>query len=87
VAYAKKLTTYETTGVTTVHVLNNAPSDWGGETGYLTKEMVRRYVPDVTEQKIYLSGPPSMIGAYKKLFSDLGVPSKNITTDYFPGLA
>jgi ferredoxin-NADP reductase len=87
VAYAKKLKNYERSGIHTVHVVKNAPVDWGGETGYLTKETVLAYVPDVSGRLIYLSGPPAMVDTYRDLFRALGVPKKNITTDYFPGLA
>ena len=86
VAYAKKLKNYERSGIHTVHVVKNAPVDWGGETGYLTKETVLAYVPDVSGRLIYLSGPPAMVDTYRDLFRALGVPKKNITTDYFPGL-
>jgi len=87
VAYAKKLNDYEKLGVRTVHVLKDAPENWNGEIGYLTKEMLLTYTPDVAERLIYLSGPPGMVAAYENLFRSLGVPKKNITTDYFPGLA
>jgi len=74
-------------GLATTHVLNKPPEQWPGESGYLTPESVKRLVPDVLERKIYLSGPPGMVGAYETLFRQLGVPKHNIKTDYFPGLA
>jgi ferredoxin-NADP reductase len=87
VAYAKKLNDYEKLGVRTVHVLKDAPENWNGEVGYLTKEMLLTHTPDVAERLVYLSGPPGMVAAYENLLRSLGVPKKNITTDYFPGLA
>jgi ferredoxin-NADP reductase/Na+-transporting NADH:ubiquinone oxidoreductase subunit NqrB len=87
IAYAKKLKDYESLGVQTVHVLQEAPPNWDGESGYLTKEMVKASIPDVAARLVYLSGPPGMVQAYESLFTSLGVPKKNIKTDYFPGLA
>ncbi len=74
-------------GLGTTHVLNNPPDNWDGEIGYITKDMLLKHVPDVAERIVYISGPPGMVGAYKKLLSNSGVSTRNIHTDYFPGLA
>ncbi len=87
IAYTQLLRGYESIGVRTVHVLAEPAPDWSGEIGYLGPHMLKRYTPDITDRLVYLSGPPSMVGAYKKLFIDCGVPSRHIKTDYFPGLA
>ncbi len=57
------------------------------EHGYLTKEMIIKYVPDYLERAWYLSGPPGMVNAYSKLLLDLGVKRRHIKKDFFPGLA
>ena len=59
----------------------------GYENGYLTEEMIKCHTPDYAERTWYLSGPPGMVNAYKKLLRGLGVPRRNIVTDFFPGLA
>ena len=87
IAYAELFSKAQSLGLQTAHVLNKPPTDWLGESGYLTPEMVRRLVPDVQSRIIYLSGPPGMVSSYEKLFEQLGVPRNNIKTDYFPGLA
>ncbi len=57
------------------------------ENGFLTADMIKNRTPDYLERHWYLSGPPGMVNAYSKLLSELGVPKKNITRDFFPGLA
>ena len=57
------------------------------EEGYLTKEIIERHSPDYKERMWYLSGPPGMVSAYQKLLREAGVPTKQIHTDFFPGLA
>jgi len=57
------------------------------EAGFITKELLERRVSDFKERHWYLSGPPPMVNAYDVLLHSLGVPTKNITKDFFPGLA
>lgn len=74
-------------GVALTHVLNSPPMDWAGEVGYINADMLHRHVPDVSSRLVYISGPPAMVGSYTSLVRKMGVPAKNIKTDYFPGLA
>jgi glycine betaine catabolism B len=57
------------------------------EQGYMTKELLERRVPDYKERIWYISGPPPMVDAYKKLLKERGVSGRRIKTDFFPGLA
>jgi len=87
IAYAAKLKEFKSIGVQTVHVLAEPAPEWSGEIGYLGIRMLKHYTPDVADRRVYLSGPPGMVDAYKKLFTECGVPRSQIKTDYFPGLA
>jgi ferredoxin-NADP reductase/Na+-translocating ferredoxin:NAD+ oxidoreductase RnfD subunit len=55
------------------------------EKGYVTADMIRRRTPDYLERTWYISGPPGMVNAYKKLLKEIGVKSARIKTDFFPG--
>ena len=55
------------------------------EKGYITTEMIRRRTPDYKERTWYISGPPGMVNAYKKLLKEMGVKGSGIKTDFFPG--
>ena len=74
-------------GMKTIDVLQNPQEHWSGEQGYITREMLERYIGDITDARYYISGPPAMVNAYKKLLSESGVPSSQVVTDFFPGLA
>jgi len=87
VAFAQQLHEYEALGVQTIHIITDAPADWDGEVGFLTKEIAQTYVPNISKRLVYLSGPPGMVVAYEQLFRSLGVPKQHIKTDYFSGLA
>lgn len=57
----------------------------GGEKGFVTAEIIKRRTPDYLERVWYISGPPGMVNAYKKLLKEIGVKRSNIKTDFFPG--
>lgn len=71
------------------HVISNPEGELpeGFEQGFVTEEMIEKYMPDWKERTFYLSGPPSMVGAYQTLLKKMGLPSNQVVTDYFPGLA
>ncbi len=74
-------------GIKTVYVLGSKIPDktWTGEIGFLTEDMIKKYVPDFKDRKIYLSGPVAMVNNYKNLFRRMGVSNSSMHTDYFPG--
>lgn len=56
-----------------------------GETGRVTKEMLRKYVPDVNLPRYYFSGPGGMVTAMRQMLINAGVGEGNIRTEEFPG--
>ncbi|HUQ85523.1 MAG TPA: hypothetical protein VM077_04320 [Candidatus Limnocylindrales bacterium] len=72
----------------TIYVITkteNAPANWTGKTGRINEEMIKSEIRDFKERKFYMSGPNSMVQAYKELLATLGIPKNKIVTDYFPG--
>jgi ferredoxin-NADP reductase/Na+-translocating ferredoxin:NAD+ oxidoreductase RnfD subunit len=55
------------------------------ERGHVSAEMLKRRTPDYMERMWYISGPPGMVSAYKKLLLEVGVSRRHIKTDFFPG--
>ena len=55
--------------------------------GAIDSEFIKREVPDYLERLFYISGPPGMVDAMKKMLIELGVSRFSIKTDFFPGLA
>ncbi|TQS36001.1 hypothetical protein Golomagni_03562 [Golovinomyces magnicellulatus] len=55
------------------YVLNNPPENWNGEVGFVTPEMITKYLPKAAINiKLLLCGPPPMISAMKKASEGLG---------------
>jgi ferredoxin-NADP reductase/Na+-translocating ferredoxin:NAD+ oxidoreductase RnfD subunit len=53
--------------------------------GRIDEHLIASELPDFRERTYFISGPQSMVTAYKKMLRDLGVHSRQIKTDYFPG--
>ncbi|MCW8956586.1 MAG: CDP-6-deoxy-delta-3,4-glucoseen reductase, partial [Gammaproteobacteria bacterium] len=56
--------------------------NWLGETGFV-HQAVARYYPDLSQQEIYMSGPPVMITAALELFSEQSADRNHIYSDAF----
>ena len=55
--------------------------------GPLDANAIAAQVPNFQNARYYISGPHGMVAAYQTTLKSMGVSSKNITTDYFPGFA
>jgi ferredoxin-NADP reductase len=59
----------------------------GGESGFLSAEIIKRQVPDYEVRTWYVSGPPKMVDSAYQILRRLGVPAHRIKQDFFPGLS
>jgi glycine betaine catabolism B len=75
-------------GIKLIYILtdqSNLPKNWHGKTGYIDEEMIKKEVTDFRERIFYLSGPQTMVDSYKNILEKIGIPRRQIRTDYFPG--
>jgi len=61
------------------------PEEWNGESGHVTKEMLTKYVKDLTTPIYYLSGPASMVKAMRQILNEAQVNEDNIRTEEYSG--
>jgi len=62
-----------------VHVLEDPPDDWEGESGYISTECLDRHLPDNREELVYfVSGPVIMIDFVRSNLLEMGVPRGHI---------
>jgi predicted ferric reductase len=67
-----------------IHVLERPPEDWEGEVGYVTRDMLERYLPDPSRNyRVFLCGPTGMLNAVEESLQDVGVPESNIHLERF----
>ncbi|ROT38520.1 oxidoreductase FAD-binding domain-containing protein [Sodiomyces alkalinus F11] len=63
----------EDSGIRVHYVLDNPPEGWTGGVGYVTPDMITKWLPKPADDvKILLCGPPPMVSALKKTTQALG---------------
>lgn len=65
-----------------VPVLSEPDADWQGARGWV-HEAVLRHVPDIAGHELYMSGPPPMIEAGKRAFTEAGLDPARMYYDSF----
>ena len=73
------------TFVGTMTEMEKSGRKWAGETGYITRAMLVKYIGDLMLPIYYLSGPPSMVTAMRKTLNEAGADDDNIRTEEFSG--
>jgi ferredoxin-NADP reductase len=63
----------------------NGSKNWKGETGFFTKEMLKKYTGDLSQPIYYISGPASMVTSIRKTLNEAGIDDDNIRTEEFSG--
>ncbi|RJQ31533.1 FAD-dependent oxidoreductase [Candidatus Parcubacteria bacterium] len=71
--------------IATMTQVERSPKTWSGETGYVTKEMIRKYIPDLNSPIFYMSGPPQMVKAMRELLEKGGVDETRMKFEEFAG--
>ncbi len=80
----EEMTTGERPRVKLIHVLSQPDQNWSGESGFVDREKLERFLDNGYREKMfYLCGPPPMM---KKVIADLttlGVPEDRIEYEFF----
>jgi ferredoxin-NADP reductase len=71
--------------VGTMTEMEKSRKAWSGETGYVTNAMLTKSVHDLSLPIFYVSGPPAMVAAMRKILDDSGVKDAKIRTEEFSG--
>ncbi|HSX40660.1 MAG TPA: hypothetical protein VLF68_03525 [Candidatus Saccharimonadales bacterium] len=75
-------------GLKTIYTLTDivaVPPDWSGEKGYITTQMLQKYIPDCQDRIFYLSGPQLMVERFKTTLEQMHIKKNHIVVDFFPG--
>lgn len=73
------------TFVPTMTDTDHSGEAWDGETGYITKAMLEKSIPDLSAPLYYISGPQAMVNALRNTLDAAGVKDHMIRTEEFQG--
>jgi ferredoxin-NADP reductase len=59
--------------------------EWSGETGFINRDMLARYLPALQGPIYYTAGPPAMVSAMRKLLIEAGVDEDDVRSEEFGG--
>lgn len=70
--------------LTIIHVLREPPEDWEGETGYVDKELLDRYIPKRRGTRHYFTcAAPKMMDQVERALHELNVPVTNVHLEHY----
>jgi ferredoxin-NADP reductase len=67
------------------YTLTQPQISWEGESGRISKEMIKKLIPDSRSRIFYVSGPPQMVDDICDMLIDLRVSDIDIKVEYFAG--
>jgi len=73
----------ETLELQITYVLEKAPTDWNGERGFITPEVLARVLGDPARHEYFICGPPAMTDAVERSLIGLSVPRKRLHYERF----
>ena len=68
-----------------IFVLNEASSEWKGNVGFITTDLLKNEVLDFKDRVFYACGPPIMVKNMGKVIADLGLPSTQLKFESLAG--
>lgn len=71
--------------VMTMTEMEKSSKPWQGETGFIDRAMLEKYVGDLAEPIYYLAGPPQMVAAMKGMAIAAGADEDKVRFEEFPG--
>lgn len=71
--------------VLTMTEMEKSSQEWNGERGFINRDMLSKYIGDLTEPIYYLAGPPQMVSALKQMAIDAGADEDKVHFEEFPG--
>lgn len=64
-----------------VNVLSRPPADWAAETGRISQDTIKKYMPPEREQSKYLiCGPDGMVSSMKEILVELGCEAPSLVS-------
>jgi ferredoxin-NADP reductase len=69
----------------TMDSIEKSRRPWQGETGYITRAMLDRYLLDAVAPRYYIAGPPEMVAAMQTMLAAAGIDDEDVLAEEFSG--
>ena len=69
--------------LTVLHVLEDPPEDWDGETGHIDGDLLDRRLPDLASLPVYVCGPDALANAVEPALIARGVTADRLYSERF----
>ena len=70
--------------LTVIHVLREPPDNWSGESGYVDKELLQRYIPKRPATRNYfICAAPKMMDQVERALHELEVPVTHVHMEHY----
>ena len=64
---------------------DSIPTNWQGESGFLSYDMLKKYIEDLTQPVFYICGSPTMVQSVQTTLLELDILPEKIKIEDFPG--
>jgi ferredoxin-NADP reductase len=71
--------------LTVIQTFEQPHEGWNGPVGFINHSMIEEHIPDLGEQRFFVSGPPAMVGCVMGCFVDLEVPKEKVQLEELTG--
>lgn len=71
--------------IPTMTQMDLSQQPWHGETGYITSDLLKKYISIPEGPIYYLAGPPAMLASMSKVLTLIGVNNDDIRSEEFSG--
>jgi ferredoxin-NADP reductase len=71
--------------IATMAEMEKSRQPWTGETGFIGKDLLARYLADFAAPAYYIAGPPAMVETMQEMLASVGVNAEDVRTDEFYG--
>jgi ferredoxin-NADP reductase len=71
--------------IATMTEMEKSKQKWTGEVGFISINMIKKYLPDVNAPIYYIVGPPQMVDAMKNVLREAEVAEPKIRWENFTG--
>lgn len=84
-AFLAELTALQNSNFKLVATMATPDSTWQGEKGFITDDMIRRYLPDLAAPHYYICGSPTMVTTLQETLAEMDIDESRIKIEDFPG--